>query len=148
MTERPSTAAEGHAILSGLVDEAEKAGEWVLAARTLNDLVQGVPPTSPAEHAELLERMRIDAERAGFESLAVAAYFQGRARVAVREGDLPAAIEALELGRDRDRGYLRRGRWADYHAVFLAGLYLEAGRHDAVARDRRGAARPAQPRRR
>ena len=133
MTERPSTAAEGHAILSGLVEEAEKAGEWVMAARILNDLVQGVPPTSPAEHAELLERMRIDAERAGFESLAVAAYFQGRARVAVREGDLPAAIEALELGRDRDRGYLRRGRWADYHAVFLAGLYLEDGRHDAVA---------------
>jgi DNA-binding CsgD family transcriptional regulator len=133
MTERPSTAAEGHAILSGLVEEAEKAGEWVMAARVLNDLVQGVPPTSPAEHAELLERMRIDAERAGFESLAVAAYFQGRARVAVREGDLSAAIEALELGRDRDRGYLRRGRWADYHAVFLAGLYLEAGRYDGVA---------------
>jgi DNA-binding CsgD family transcriptional regulator len=132
LTEWPSTAAEGHAVLSGLVDEAEKAGEWVLAARALNDIVQGVPPQSPAEHAELLERMRIDAERAGFESLAVAAYFQGRARIAVREGDLSAAVESLELGRDRDRGYLRRGRWADYHAVFLAGLYLEAGRLDRV----------------
>ncbi|MEV4534790.1 AAA family ATPase [Asanoa sp. NPDC049518] len=133
MTEWPSTAAEGQAILAGLVDEAEKAGEWVLAARALNELVQGVPPNSPAEHAELLERMRVDAERAGFESLAVAAYYQGQARIAVREGDLGRAIAALEQGRERDRSYLRRGRWADYHAVFLAGLYLESGAHDGVA---------------
>jgi DNA-binding CsgD family transcriptional regulator len=80
----------------------------------------------------MLERMRIDAERAGFESLAVAAYFQGRGRLAVREGDLGAAIAAIEQGRERDRGYLRRGRRADYHAVFLAGLYLEAGELDQV----------------
>jgi AAA ATPase domain len=73
MTERPSTAAQGQALLAGLVTEAEKAGEWVLAARALNDLVQGVPPNSVAEHAELLERMRVNAERAGFEALSVAA---------------------------------------------------------------------------
>jgi len=133
MTGRPSTAAEGRAILSGLVDEAEKAGEWVLAARALQDLVEGVPPQSPAEHTELLERMRIDAERAGFESLAVAAYYQGRARIAVREGDLATATAALEQGRERDRAYLHRGRRADKHAVFLAGLYLEAGTHSGVA---------------
>ncbi|WP_239090512.1 AAA family ATPase [Asanoa iriomotensis] len=133
MTEWPSTAAEGQAILAGLIDEAEKAGEWVLAARALNELVQGVPPNSPAEHAELLERMRVDAERAGFESLAVAAYFQGQARIAVREGALSVGIAALEQGRERDRSYLRRGRWADYHAVFLAGLYLESGAWDRVA---------------
>jgi DNA-binding CsgD family transcriptional regulator len=132
LTERPQTAAAGRMILSDLVDEAEKAGEWVLAARALNNLVQGEPPTSPAEHAETLERMRIDAERAGFESLAVATYFQGRARLALRAGDLGAAIAALEEGREQDRGYRRRGRWADYHGVFLAGLYLEAGELDRV----------------
>jgi DNA-binding CsgD family transcriptional regulator len=104
----------------------------VLAARALNVLVQDLPPTSLTEHAELLERMRVDAERAGFESLAVAAYFQGRARLAMHSGDLDAAIAALEQGRDRDRGYLRTGRRADYHAVFLAGLYLEAGELDRV----------------
>jgi DNA-binding CsgD family transcriptional regulator len=130
LTDRPALFAEGQAMLAGLVDEAEKLGEWVLAARALNNLVQGVPPAGPAEHAEMLERMRVDAERAGFESLAVAAYFQGRARLAMREGDLAAAVGALEQGRDRDRGYLRRGRRADYHAVFLAGLCLEAGRLD------------------
>jgi DNA-binding CsgD family transcriptional regulator len=134
LTERPHTAAEGRTILSGLVDEAEKAGEWVLAARALNNLVHGVPPADPAEHAETLERMRLDAERAGFESLAVATYFQGRARLALRAGDLRAAIAALEEGREQDRGYRRRGRWADYHGVFLAGLYLEAGELDRVER--------------
>ena len=132
LTERPPTAAAGREILSALVDEAEKAGEWVLAARALDMLVQGVPPTSPAEHAETLERMRVDAERAGFESIAVATYFQGRARLALRSGDLGAAIAALEEGREQDRSYRRRGRWADYHGVFLAGLYLEAGALDRV----------------
>jgi DNA-binding CsgD family transcriptional regulator len=50
----------------------------------------------------------------------------------VRASDLRAAIEALEEGRERDRGFQRRGRWADYHGVFLAGLYLEAGELDLV----------------
>ena len=132
LAERPQTAAEGRRILFGLVDEAEKTGEWVLAARALNVLVQGEQPASPAEHAETLERMRVDAERAGFESLAVATYFQGRARLAVRAGDLRAAIAAVEDGRELDRGFQRRGRWADYHGVFLAGLCLEAGELDRV----------------
>jgi DNA-binding CsgD family transcriptional regulator len=130
LTDRPALFAEGQAILAGLVDEAEKLGEWVLAARALNNLVQGVPPAGPVEHAEMLERMRVDAERAGFESLAVAAYYQGRARLYMRKGNLAAAIDALEQGRNQDRGYLRQGRRADYHAVFLAGLYLEANRLD------------------
>jgi DNA-binding NarL/FixJ family response regulator len=132
LSERPQSAAEGREILSALVDEAEKAGEWVLAARALNTLVQEVPPASPDEHAEALERMRVDAERAGFESLAVATYFQGRARLAQRTGDLRAGIAALEEGREHDSGYRRRGRWADYHGVFLAGLLLEAGEYDRV----------------
>jgi len=132
LTERPQSAADGREILSALVDEAEKAGEWVLAARALNTLLSEVPPASPVEHAEALERMRVDAERAGFESLAVAAYFHGRARLAVRAGDLRTAIAALEEGREQDRNYVRRGRWADYHGVFLAGLYLESGELDRV----------------
>jgi DNA-binding CsgD family transcriptional regulator len=77
--------------------------------------------------------MRVDAERAGFEALAVAAYFEGRARIAMREGDLAAALAALEEGRARDQGYVRAGRRPDRHAVFLAGLYLERGDLDPVA---------------
>ncbi|MEO3743972.1 hypothetical protein [Plantactinospora sp. B5E13] len=71
--------------------------------------------------------MRVDAERAGFDSLAVAAYFQGRARLRVRQGELDAAIAELEEGRALDRGYLCRGQPVDFHAVFLAGLYPKAG---------------------
>ena len=132
LTDRWTTNAAGRELLAGLVDEAEELGEWVLAARALNNLVQNVPPSTQAEHAALLERMRVDAERAGFESLAVAAYFQGKARLAIREGDLGPAIEALERARERDRGFERGGRRADYHAVFLAGLYLEDGQLDRV----------------
>ncbi|GAA2399509.1 LuxR family transcriptional regulator [Catellatospora methionotrophica] len=130
----PDRSEEGRTILSGLVDEAEKLGEWVLAARALNRLVNMPQTASLTEQAELLERMRGDAERAGFESLAVAAYFQGRARLAMREGDLQAAIGALDEGRSRDRGYQYSGRRADYHAVFLAGLCLESGALDRVQR--------------
>ncbi|MEJ3746229.1 AAA family ATPase [Actinomycetes bacterium KLBMP 9797] len=130
----PQTSAEGQEILVSLVAEAEKRGEWLLAARALNNALQGIPPESPTEYAEQLERMRVDAERGGYEWLAVVAYFEGRARIAMRGGDLHAAIEALEDGRDRDRGFQRRGRWSDVHGVFLAGLYLEAGELDRVER--------------
>lgn len=127
-----STVASGQELLASIVDEAEKLGEWVLAARALNNLLATVPPESPNDHAAFLERMRADAERAGFEALAVASYFEGRARMAIREGDLSAAINVLEEGRERDRGYERRGRTGDFHGVFLAGLYLEAGELDWV----------------
>jgi DNA-binding CsgD family transcriptional regulator len=130
LIDRASRADEGWAILAGLVDEAERLGEWVTAARALHLLVTDGPAVATGRHAELLERMRVDAERAGFEKVSVAAYYQGRARVALREGDLATAIDALEAGRRRDRGYRRIGRRADYHAVFVAGLYLEALRLD------------------
>jgi len=133
LTDRAATSDEGRALLAEVVDEAEELGEWVLAARGLNTLVSQAPPSSPSEHSEMLERMRTDAERAGFESLSVAAYFQGRARLKMHRGELNAAISALHLGRDRERSYLRRGRRADYHSVFLAGLHLEAGRLDEAS---------------
>ncbi|WP_244872299.1 AAA family ATPase [Catellatospora sp. TT07R-123] len=134
LTGNSDRSAEGRAILAGLVDEAEKLGEWVLAARALNRLLQMPQASSLTEQAELLERMRGDAERAGFEALSVAAYYQGRARLAMREGDLQAAIGALDDGRARDRGYRHSGRRADFHAVFLAGLCLESGALDRVRR--------------
>jgi DNA-binding CsgD family transcriptional regulator len=135
LADQPATAEQGRTILAGLVDEAEKRGEWVLAARALNMLVQApAPGTSVPAQAEDLERMRLDAERAGFEWLAVAAYYGGRARLAVRDGNLSAAIAALTEARSRDRGYahVRRGPRLLPHAVFLAGLSLESGELDRV----------------
>jgi DNA-binding CsgD family transcriptional regulator len=135
LADRAATAEQGRTILAGLVDEAEKRGEWVLAARALNMLVLApAPGTSVPAQAEDLERMRLDAERAGFEWLAVASYYGGRARLAVRDGNLSAAIAALAEARSRDRGYahVRRGRRLLPHAVFLAGLSLESGELDRV----------------
>lgn len=123
----PTTIDEGRAQLSGLVERAEKAGEWVLAARAINNLVFELPTASLTEQADLLERMRADAERAGFEAMAVAAYFSGRARLAMAAGDLGEALGALEEGRRRDQAFQRRGRRIGYHSVLLAGLSLENG---------------------
>lgn len=128
LADRPQTVRDGHALLAEAVDEAEKIGAWVLAARALYGLVWNPPPAATlTEQVELLERMRVDAERAGFEPLAVAAYHEGRARIALREGDLPVAREALERGWRRERGYQPRGPRTSYHGVFLAGLCLEGG---------------------
>ena len=130
---------EGIKLLTEVADQAEEAGEWLLAARALNNLINGnLLSGSPSEWTALLERMRCDAERAGFDSLATAAYFSGRARIAVQDGDLSQAIAALEDGRRRDTGLLRTSRGTDYHGVFLAGLLLEAGELDRVEAVLRG----------
>src|SRR5256714_7563366 len=129
---RAGSLDQGRAVLADVVERAERAGEWVLAARAINNLVFELAATSLTEHAELLERMRADAERAGFEAMAVAAYFSGRARLAMAAGDLHKAIAALEEGRRRDQSFQRRGRRIGYHSVLLAGLSLENGDLDVV----------------
>ncbi|MFC5000304.1 ATP-binding protein [Dactylosporangium cerinum] len=120
---------DGIKLLNEAAQEAEQEGEWLLAARSLNNLYN-LLPGGPADWAAALERMRTFAERAGFESLAVAAYFQGRARLAVQEGNLGGALAELESARRRDRGLLRTRNGIDYHGVFFAGLLLEAGELD------------------
>jgi DNA-binding CsgD family transcriptional regulator len=132
LVERAATVAEGRALLTRVADDAERAGEWVLAARATNNLVFEVPNASVDEDSRLLERMRTNAERAGFESLAVAAYFQGRARLAMAEGDLGKALAILVEGRRRDQAFLRRGRKVGFHSVLWAGLCLENGDYAAV----------------
>ncbi|WP_344620316.1 helix-turn-helix transcriptional regulator [Dactylosporangium salmoneum] len=120
---------EGIKLLNEAAQEAEEAGEWLIAARSMNGLYN-LLPGGPADWAAALEKMRTFAEQAGFESLAVAAYFQGRARLAVQEGNLAAAIAELEAARRRDRGLLRTRNGSDYHGVLFAGLLLEAGELD------------------
>jgi len=127
LVNQPATLDEGRSLLAGVVDQAEKVGEWVLAARAINNLVFELPTSSLSEQAELLERMRTDAERAGFEALSVAAYFEGWARLAMAKGDLGKALAALAEGRRRERAFARRGRRIGYHSVLMAGLSLENG---------------------
>lgn len=144
MTGRPETVTLGHAMLAEAVAEAEKIGAWVLAARALHGLVLAPPPDATlTEQADLLERMRVSAERAGFEPLAVSVYLEGRAKLAVREGDLAAALEALGQAWTRERGYQPR-RAHRGHGAFLAGLCLEAGdltRAEEVISELRGIVR-------
>jgi DNA-binding CsgD family transcriptional regulator/tetratricopeptide (TPR) repeat protein len=124
---RAATIEEGRALLAEVADAAEQAGEWLIAASALNKLVHLPPSMSWREHADLLERMRADAERAGSEQFAVAAYYQGRARLFMQKGNLARATDAIERGRAHDLGYQRTKARTDYHGVFLAGLRLEAG---------------------
>ncbi len=122
-----ATVEEGRLLLSDVAKEAEQRGDWLLAATALNRLVHLPSSSTWHELADLLERMRAAAERAGSEILTVAAYYQGKARLWMRKGNLPAAIEAIERGRLHDLGYRRTATPSDAHGMFLAGLRLEAG---------------------
>jgi DNA-binding CsgD family transcriptional regulator len=118
---------EGRVLLREVAAEAEKRGMWLAAARALHNLLATPFPFSADDRAALLERMRTAAEKAGFDALAVAGYYQGRASLAIIDGDLTAAIAAIDDGRRRDQGTLRTSQGEDYHGAFRAGLALEAG---------------------
>ena len=122
-----ATLEEGRALLAAVADEAEVSGDWYIAAQAINRIIHLPPATSWRELSELLERMRRDAERAGSEALAVAAYYQGQARLFMQKGNLARAIDAIERGRAHDLGYQRSRSKSDMHGMFLAGLLLEAG---------------------
>src|SRR5262249_12012275 len=83
-------------------------------------------------------------ERAGSERFAVAAYYQGQARLFMQKGNLAAAIDAVERGRAHDLTYRRSITRGNLHWVFVAGLRLEAadsgvdGRVAAEAADASG----------
>ncbi|GIJ45648.1 LuxR family transcriptional regulator [Virgisporangium aliadipatigenens] len=123
---------EGRQLLYRTADEAERIGEWLSAARALNNLLSNAPPARVEDQRRVLERMRTAAQRAGFEALAVASYFEHSAQQALIDGDLPAAIAAVEEGRRRDQGTLRTSRGTDYHGMLRAGLALEAGELDVA----------------
>jgi DNA-binding NarL/FixJ family response regulator len=129
----PAQVDTGRALLREVADDAEKAGVWLAKARAINNLLSTPYPLSADEQRDLLEHMRTAAERAGFDALAVAAYFQGRASLAIQDGDLNAAIDAIDDGRRRDQGVLRTSQGEDYHGAFRAGLALEAGDVDLAA---------------
>ncbi|HWB35296.1 MAG TPA: LuxR C-terminal-related transcriptional regulator, partial [Rugosimonospora sp.] len=139
---------EGREILFAAADEAEATHEWVLAARALHNVAFTLPPESRQHQAGILERMRRDAERAGADQFAVAAYYQGTAVMEMERGNLAAARQALEDGARRASQYARRGRPSNYHAPALAGLALEAGdldRAGAVIADLACAEQPPYP---
>lgn len=129
----PETAAEGNALLREAADTAERAGDHVLAARSLVNLVWHARMSSRFDEArELVLRMRRHAETAGFDSLASYARVEALAALAAADGDLDAALEVLDKGTRVDPGHAlpRNRRWL---AVLRAGLALEANDLDAAA---------------
>jgi DNA-binding CsgD family transcriptional regulator len=123
----PELAAVGEEMLRKVVVEAEALGEYVVAARALNNSVRSEhfrPDTSEAR--DTLARMRRAAERAGFDSLSGPGYWQGLAGLAEWDGDLMKALEYLEEGRRRDRGTITTHH-ASWYQVQEAGLSLELG---------------------
>jgi DNA-binding NarL/FixJ family response regulator len=123
----PDAAAEGRRLLLDAVDEAERCGDHVLAARALVNLVWEARQSSRVDEARsLLDRMRRHAEAAGFDHLANHTRVEALAVLAAVDGDLDTAIAVLDDG-DRDDAGRARSRSRRRLAVLRAGLALEAG---------------------
>ncbi|HET6664732.1 MAG TPA: AAA family ATPase, partial [Acidimicrobiales bacterium] len=130
----PGRFDEGQEVLLEAADLGEAQGEHVVVARALHNLVRSDSrPRDAAEARNHLARMRAAAEQVGFDSMAGAAHAQGLADLAEWEGDLAAALDALDDGRLADRGYLltTRGSWFGVHE---AGLFLERGDVERAAK--------------
>ena len=130
----PSRADEARELLEAAATGAEELGEHVLAARSLNNLVWHARQWSDADAVRrLIERMRVQAEAAGFNSLAVTDVAASLAQLAAVEGDLDGAIAQLDATRQTSEG---RRPWtrSSWRSVFRAGLALEAGDLDAARR--------------
>ncbi len=130
----PARSDEARELLEAVASEAERVGEPLLAARSLNNLVWHARRWSDAEGVRaLIERMRVQAQAAGFDALAGVDVAASSAQLAAVEGDLDGAIALLDAAQGSGEG--RRG-WTKgwWLAVFRAGLALEAGDLDDAAR--------------
>lgn len=125
----PESAEEGRMLLEGAIAEAELTNNHLLAARGLNNLVWHARQWSEFDEVKaLIERMRLHAEAAGFESLSSAAQAETFAHLATFEGDIDTAINLLDQTLQTDSGWTK-GRWL---AILRAGLALEGGDLDAA----------------
>jgi DNA-binding CsgD family transcriptional regulator len=125
---------EGRELLEAAAAEAERSGDYVLAARALNNLIWHARQWSNIDEVRrLIDRMHRAAEAAGFEMLARVDAPVAEAQLASVEGDLDGAIAHLEEGwkaySSAHAPWTER-RWL---AVFRAGLALEAGDLDDAA---------------
>lgn len=130
----PARADEARKLLETAATGAERIGDHVLAARALNNLVWHARQWSGVDQVrDLIDRMRAQAEAAGFDSLAVTDVAASLAQLAAVEGDLDGAIAHLDATEQSSTG---RPGWtkSGWRAVFRAGLALEAGDLDGAER--------------
>ncbi len=125
------TLAEGKALLRRTVEEADRTGEHVLAARALNNLVwHSLGRDNAAEVRRLIDGMRQHAKAAGW--LDGSAHTEALSQLAAVEGDIDTAVTLLdERLSAQHQSLFKKGRW---RAVRQAGYALEVGDHDAAAR--------------
>src|SRR5690606_2160239 len=121
----PATDEEGEALLRQSVVDAETAGESLLAARALMNLVWLARQRNEIDEARrLVDRMREHAEAAGFDDLTGQASIEAMSMIAMVDGDLDTAISVLDDGVEHGLSLSRHQRWL---AVLRAGLALEVG---------------------
>jgi DNA-binding CsgD family transcriptional regulator/tetratricopeptide (TPR) repeat protein len=128
----PGQVDEARDLLTAAADEAERVGEHLLAARSLNNLVWHARQWSDVDDVRrLIDRARAEATAAGFDSMAINDVAASLAQLAAVEGDLDGAIARLdEVGGGDGRAGWTKASWL---AVFRAGLALEAGDLDGAA---------------
>jgi DNA-binding CsgD family transcriptional regulator len=129
----PDRMPEGIAMLERVADEAERLGEYVIAARALNNRARTGPfRRDPDVARQILVRMQQLAEKAGFDSLSGPGYWEGLASLAEWDGDVVEAVDLLEQGHRRGSATMR---WhSTWYAVHEAGLALEIGDTDKAER--------------
>ena len=125
------TRDEGKALLRATLEEADRAGEHVLAARASNNLVwHSLGRENADEVRRLIDGMRLHAKAAGW--LDGSAHTEALSQLAAVEGDIDTAISLIDEPLSaQHKSLFKKGRW---RAVRQAGLALEVGDLDAAAR--------------
>lgn len=128
-----ATVDEGRKVLEEVAEGSARAGDHVLAARALSNLVWYARQSSHIEEARaLVERMRQHAEAAGYDRVVGYARVEAIALLKIVKGQLDAAVRVLDAG---DAGFAgrSRSRARRWLSVLRAGLALEAGDLDDAA---------------
>jgi DNA-binding CsgD family transcriptional regulator len=130
----PMPSDEAPRLLEAAAAEAEAAGDHVLAARALNNLVWYARRWKDgSEVRALIDRMQSHAEAAGFDFIAGVDTAISLAHLAVLEGDLDGAIALLDDASESASGRRQVAR-SPNSMVLRAGLALEVGDLDTAAR--------------
>ncbi|HEX4981774.1 MAG TPA: LuxR C-terminal-related transcriptional regulator, partial [Ilumatobacteraceae bacterium] len=117
------------------VDRAEALGDHVTAARGLNNIVDHV---AVEQRREIIERMRVNAESAGFAALAAYSYAEHLAELASLSADRTELDRWLtHAWRWRRLGQCRKGTlWLDFYSALLEAEAGDSGRSAGEAAPR------------
>jgi hypothetical protein len=121
--------AEGRVAMQHAVAEARAVGDYVLVARGLNNLVDGLGYLDP-EMPSVLAGMREAADRSGFDAMMADFLVMHTASWAIATGDAAAARRAID--RAAELGPMARRAVLVWQRGLQTHLALEAGELDAA----------------